>query len=100
MSIELFPAIDTWYEDQEIGRNFQVVAVDEDAETIEIQYANGDIGELDFNSWREAAIIPIETPEDASAPFDDVELDDLGYSDTDRHSPEGLTLEDFLDDQE
>ena len=42
----------------------------------------------------------IEDPEDWSAPFDDLELDDLGYTDTDRHAradSEDLDISDFLD---
>jgi hypothetical protein len=97
MATEFAPTIESWYQDEEMGRPFRVVAVDDDNETIEVQYFNGDIGELDFNAWRDSLIVPIEAPEDASAPFDDVELDDLGYSDTDRHAPGDLTLDDLLD---
>lgn len=96
MPNELIPRIEAWYRDQEMGQDFQVVAVDDENETIELQYSNGDIGEMDFSSWREASIEPIEPPEDAGAPYDDLELDDFGYSDADRHGPDDLTLDDIL----
>jgi hypothetical protein len=101
MSEDTLPLLENWYQDAEIGRSFRVVAVDEENDAIDIQYLNGDIGEMDFSSWSESAIVSIEPPEDWSAPFDDVEVDDLGYTDPDRHAPDqsALTLDDLLDDE-
>ncbi len=100
MPTESLPSLENWYQDAETGRAFRVVAVDEDNESIDIQYDSGDIDDFDFASWRESTMIPIEAPEDASAPFDDMEIDDLGYTDLDRHEPGGLTLDDLLDEQD
>ena len=97
MSLHDLPSVEQWFEDIETGHSFRVIAVDDENDAIEIQYYDGDIGELDFNSWRESALIPIEPPEDARAPFDDVEIDDLGYSDPDVHEPSERTLDDWLD---
>jgi hypothetical protein len=93
------PILDNWYQDEATSRSFRVVAVDEENDSIEVQYLNGDIGGFDFPSWEESLFFPIEAPEDWSAPFDDVEIDDLGYSDPDLHGPDrdGSTLEDFLE---
>ncbi len=98
MPTETLPSIENWYQDIESGRAFQVIAVDEENDSIEVQFYNGDIGEFDFGSWRDSAITPIEPPEDASAPFDDVEIDDLGYTDPDLHEPGIQTLDDLLDE--
>jgi hypothetical protein len=100
MPTEALPSIDNWYQDVETGRTFRVIAVDEENDSIEIQFYNGDIGDFDFGSWRDSVIIPIEPPEDASAPFDDLEIDDLGYTDPDLHEPGDLTLDDLLDEQD
>jgi hypothetical protein len=100
MPTEALPSIDNWYQDIESGRTFQVIAVDEENDSIEVQFYNGDIGEFDFGSWRDSAIIPIEPPEDASAPFDDVDIDDLGYTDLDIHEPGIQTLDDLLDEKD
>lgn len=91
------PILDNWYLDAESGRSFRVVAVDSDS--IEVQYLNGDIGGYDTAGWEDSAFFPVEAPEDWSAPFDDVETDDLGYSDPDRHGPDAqeLTLDDLLE---
>ena len=93
------PILDNWYQDEATSRSFRVVAVDDENDSIEVQYSNGDIGGFDFASWDESLFFPIEAPEDWAAPFDDVELDDLGYSDPDIHGRDRgeSTLDDFLD---
>ncbi|BBL76736.1 DUF6763 family protein [Methylomagnum ishizawai] len=97
MPTEFLPTPEQWFQDTETGRTFRVVAVDDENESIDIQLDGGDIDSFDFASWRESTLVPVEAPEDATAAFDDMEIDDLGYSDTDRHQPEGLTLDDWLD---
>jgi hypothetical protein len=93
------PILNNWYQDAETGRSFRVVALDSDSDSIEVQYTNGDLGEYDTASWEDSIFVPIEPAEDWSAPFDDVEVDDLGYTDPDRHGfdMQEATLEDFLD---
>lgn len=44
---------------------------------------------MDLDDWRELTLEPIEPPEDWTGPVDDVERDDLGYSETD------MSLEDW-----
>ncbi|MGH8458096.1 MAG: DUF6763 family protein [Nevskiales bacterium] len=49
---------------------FEVVAVDADQETIEIQYFDGTVEEMDFDSWTEMAPQPSVAPEDWSGAMD------------------------------
>ena len=93
------PIIGSWYKDLENDLMFKVVAIEESDDSIEVQYYNGDIGEYDRDSWYNSTIDYIEDPEDWSAPFDDIETDDLGYTDTDNHSPnpEDMDIEDYFD---
>ena len=93
------PIIGSWYKDVENNLKFRVVAIDENDDSIEVQYLDGDIGEYDNDSWYNSTFDYIEPPEDWSAPFDDVEADDLGYSDTDEHKPnaEDMDIENYLD---
>lgn len=94
------PVIGRWYKDFENDLVFKVVAIDVADESIAVQYANGDLGEYDNEAWFASTFDYIEDPEDWSAPFDDVEADDLGYTDPDRHGPadrEDLDISDFLD---
>lgn len=101
MSKQSYPALQEWYQDTDSGRSFQVVALDMDNDAIDIQYEDGDIAELDVASWWTSGFAPIQPPEDWTAPYDEMEIDDLGYTDTDRHArdQDGLTLEDVLDDE-
>lgn len=79
------PVIGGWYKDVENDLKFKVVAFEDGDDAIEVQYINGDIGEYDCDSWYSSTFDFIETPEDWSAPYDDIEIDDLGYSDPDIH---------------
>jgi len=75
--------------------------LEEADDTIEVQYNNGDIGEFDSDSWYNSTFDYIEEPEDWSAPFGNIEGDDLGYSDNDSHTKpdqDGLDISDMLDD--
>ncbi|GAW85558.1 conserved hypothetical protein [Bathymodiolus platifrons methanotrophic gill symbiont] len=93
------PAIDQWYKDVENNLFFKVVAIEESDDSIEVQYHNGDIGEFDKNSWYNSTFDFIEAPDDWSAPFDDLEPDDLGYStsETRRNVNGEMPLEEFKD---
>ena len=94
------PVIGSWYKDVENDLTFKVVAIDESDESIDVQYLNGDIGEYDTDSWYNSTFDYVEAPEDWSAPYDELEKDDLGYSDPDTHtnpSQENLDISNILD---
>lgn len=94
------PVIGHWYKDVENNLSFTVVAIEEDNDFIEVQYLNGDIGEYDNETWYNSTFDYIEPPEDWSAPYDDLELDDLGYTDPDMHNgpdQDDLDLSDYYD---
>ena len=93
------PRLQNWYKDVENNLIFKVIAIDSKTDTINIQYISGDIGEYDKEVWYASTFDYIEPPEDWSAPYD-LEIDDLGYSDTDRHTQidqENITVSDLLD---
>jgi len=93
------PIIGNWYRNQETGNDFEVVALDEDAQTIEIQHFDGELEEMDLDAWYEQLIESIEAPEDWSGPFDDMESDDLGYDkDDDEEKDEGEEIPNDEDD--
>lgn len=52
------------------GAKFEVVAIDLEAETIEIQYYDGAVEEVDFDSWLEMAAQPAVAPNDAAGALD------------------------------
>ena len=52
-----------WFEDLEENEVFLVLSVDPDAELVEIQYENGDIEEIDLDTWHELDLERTEQPE-------------------------------------
>lgn len=69
--------IGEWYRSLSGGGPFEVVAVDTDEEVIEIQYFDGAVEEIDFESWLEMELKPVEPPEDYSGAMD-IEREDYG----------------------
>lgn len=95
------PVIGRWYKDVENNLTFTVVAIEEESDLIEVQYLDGDIGEYDSDSWYNSTFDYIEAPEDWSAPYGDLEADDLGYSDADVRNnlnPDDIDLSDYYDE--
>lgn len=92
---ELDPIVGNWYQNLESQVEFKVVAVDEDAQTVEIQYFEGEVEELDLDAWYELVLEPIAPPEDWSGAFDDLERDDLGDSDAPAPSSRENPLDEF-----
>lgn len=94
------PVIESWYKDIENNLTFKVVAIEGDNESMNVQYLNGEIGEYDKDSWYNSTFDYIEAPEDWSAPYGNLETDDLGYSDPDTHldpDREDMDVSDMLD---
>jgi hypothetical protein len=70
------PVIGDWYRNI-TGEIYEVVAIDDDDGTVEIQYFDGSIEELDLDTWFETVAEPAEPPEDWSGPLD-IEREDYG----------------------
>jgi hypothetical protein len=77
------PTIGDWYR-YSTGELFEVVAVDEDEGTIEIQHFDGTVEELDVDdwaaSWHDREIETAAAPEDWSGSVDMDAEDDAGTS--------------------
>ena len=73
------PIVGQWYRG---GTNelFEVVAIDDQDQTIEIQYFDGTVAEMEFDSWNEHLLDELidvaAAPEDWSGAVD-VEIEDL-----------------------
>lgn len=76
MSECVIPRIADWYKASN-GELFEIVALDEDDRTIEIQYFDGMVEELDLDTWDELAAEGAEPPEDWSGSLD-IEKEDYG----------------------
>lgn len=70
------PVPGQWYEDIEEEALFLVLSVDPDEEVVEIQYEDGEIEELDLDTWHELDLNKAEQPEGWASPVDDEDDDD------------------------
>ncbi|HTQ35405.1 MAG TPA: DUF6763 family protein [Steroidobacteraceae bacterium] len=72
------PVVGDWYRSH--GQKFEVVAVDDAERLVEIQHADGDLEEIEFDDWiircRAGSLRPAEAPEDPRAATDS-EFEDL-----------------------
>ena len=75
MSREYAPTPGKWYENKEEEETFRVLTVDEDDELVEIEYVDGEIEELDLDTWHELDLELTEEPE-GWAGDDDADADD------------------------
>jgi hypothetical protein len=67
-----------WYLDRDSGSTFQIVSVDPDEGSVEIQNADGSLEEAGFDDWAVRNLERCEQPEDWVGPYDDLDPDDLG----------------------
>ena len=78
------PRIGEWFIDKSNGQLFEVVAIDEQGSTIEIQYVDGELGEYETEVWGAQDIEPAAAPEDWSAPYEvaseDRNADTFGFT--------------------
>ena len=71
-----YPAIGHWF-CHPGGPTFEIVAIDEEAQTIEIQQFDGTIDEYELDSWDDLLAVEVEQPEDWSGAVD---MDPEDYS--------------------
>jgi hypothetical protein len=83
MPTEADPILGTWYQHLDKGQKFCVVALNDDEGLIEMQHFDGDLEEIDRDTWYQLDLEPIEEPENWSGPIDIGEIDDLGTEITD-----------------
>ena len=80
MEMDQEPVVGQWYRDIE-QRLFEVVALDH--EFIEIQYFDGDVDELDADTWQQMSIFAVAEPGDGTGPFDESDDDEFSFSQND-----------------
>jgi hypothetical protein len=92
---EYEPAAGQWYENIEENESFRVLSVDEDAETVEIEYLDGDIEEIDLDAWAELDLDKIDEPEGWTGSENDADDED-----EDEEDEEDDDLDETWDDDE
>jgi hypothetical protein len=94
------PVPSQWYENVEEEESFRVLRVDEDSELIEIEYLDGDIEEIDLETWHEMDLERIEEPEGWSESDDeDADEDEDEEDDEDEDDWDDDEDEDEVDDE-
>lgn len=63
MSRDYEPVPGQWYENLEDEESFRVLTVDEDSELVEIEYLDGEIEEIDLETWHEMDLERTDEPE-------------------------------------
>ncbi|HWW31925.1 MAG TPA: DUF6763 family protein [Steroidobacteraceae bacterium] len=103
MSRDYEPVAGQWYENLEEEEQFRVLSVDEDSELVEIEYLDGDIEELDLETWHEMDLDKIAEPEGWSESDDEddsEEEDDWDEEDDEDDDDDWDDDEDEDDDKE
>jgi hypothetical protein len=70
------PVQGQWYEDLEEKEIFLVLSLNPDEELVEIQYENGDIEEIDLDTWHELDLEHAQEPEGWASDGEDDEDDE------------------------
>jgi hypothetical protein len=76
---ELDPIEGNWYHHLGKNQDFMVLGVNETDGTVDIQYFDGIIEELEMEEWEDMDLEEIEPPEDWTGPLDELEPDDRGF---------------------
>src|SRR5579862_1580830 len=90
------PVPGQWYENLEEEESFRVLSVDEDAELVEIEYLDGDIEEIDLETWHEMDLERIDEPEGWSESDDEETDEDEEWDEEDDEDDE----DDWDDDED
>ena len=93
MSREYAPTPGKWYENKDEEETFRVLSVDEDDELVEIEYVDGEIEELDLDTWHELDLELTEEPEGWAG-------DDEGDEDEEDEEEEDFDEDDEDDDDD
>ena len=102
MARDYDPVQGQWYEDLEENEIFRVLSVDPDEEIIEVQYENGDIEEIDLDTWHELDLERAEEPEGWASDTEEEEdeEDDEDDWDEDEDDDDWDDDDDDLDDDD
>lgn len=75
MPMEEEPVVGAMYEDAE-GRSFEILTLNEDDGTIEVQYDDGTVDQIDIDAWYEMELQPVKPVPPWKEPDTGVEEED------------------------
>lgn len=91
------PVKGQWYQNVEEDDSFRVLSVDEDAELVELEYLDGELEEIDLDTWHEMDLERIAEPEGWAAEND---KDDEEEEDEEEDEDDDWDEDDDEDDDE
>jgi hypothetical protein len=97
------PVPGQWYENLEDEESFRVLTVDEDSELVEIEYLDGEIEEIDLETWHEMDLEQTDEPEgwsETDEEEEDEEEEEEEDEDDDDWDEDDEDDEDFDEDEE
>ena len=94
------PVPGQWYENLEEEEPFRVLTMDEDSELVEIEYLDGDIEEIDLETWHEMDLELTQEPEGWSESQDEDDDEDDEDDDWDDEDEDDDDLDDDEDEDE
>ena len=101
MSRDYEPVPGQWYENLEDEESFRVLTVDEDSELVEIEYLDGEIEEIDLETWHEMDLDQIDEPEGwAESDEEEEEEEEDDEDDWDEDEDEDDEDDDWDEDEE
>ncbi len=100
MSRDYEPVPGQWYENLEEEESFRVLSVDEDSELVEIEYLDGDIEEIDLETWHEMDLERTEEPEGWTGSADEDEEEDEDEDDEDWDDDDDEDDDDWDEDED
>ena len=95
MPIEEEPIVGAVYENEE-GRSFEVISFDEDLGTIEVQYEDETVEEIDLDAWYEMELKRVAALEKGKDSDEDEDVEDKDENDYDDDDED----DDFDDEEE
>ena len=100
MSRDYEPVPGQWYENLEDEESFRVLTVDEDSELVEIEYLDGEIEEIDLETWHEMDLDQTDEPEGWSESDEEEDEDEEEEEDEDEDDDDWDEDEDDEDDED
>jgi len=94
------PVPGQWYENLEEEEPFRVLTMDEDSELVEIEYLDGDIEEIDLETWHEMDLELTQEPEGWSESQDEDDDEDDEDDDWDDEDEDDDDLDEDEDEDE
>ena len=106
MATELDPVVGNWYLNTETDTTFEVMAIDEDEGTVEVQMYEGEVEEIDIDDWYEMNLEEAAEPDDWVGAYDDTDdeeeedIEDLDEEDEEDDEWDDEFEEEEIDDDE